>query len=434
MMSPLIRRIAVLCISTTLLYLAFRQLTLGPDFPSPTDTSSSRIKGPIKWKDIPLRYTVASTIALPTGTPTAIPRIQHEFGAETQHNKAERLHRQAAVKEAFLHSWNGYKKYAWLQDEITPVTGGFTNGFGQRGATLVDALDTLAIMGLKEEFEGAVKAVKSIDFTTSAVPHLNVFETTIRHLGGLLSAYDVSEEKHRVLLDKATELGDMLYAAFDTKNRMPIGRWNWEKYVLLYTHQFSTNNFQCCFGPLSRSRRSDAQCRARLIDPRIHAPYPAHRRSKILRRRSAHNRAPDQTPRPHQDPRPLPHLRQPRARRLLRGQNIHNGRHVRLALRVLPKTAPAPQRSRSPVPQFLCQRYKRSKTTLLLPPPQPPERRHPHERLGAHQHRRLCQASPRGPAPCVFHRRHGRARSQDLQPHGRAGHSAEAGRRVYMGV
>jgi mannosyl-oligosaccharide alpha-1,2-mannosidase len=183
----------------------------------------------VKWKNISPRYTIASTILLPTGTPSAIPRIQHEFGAETQHNKAERLQRQAAVKKAFLHSWDGYKKYAWLQDEVTPVTGGFRNGFGQRGATLVDTLDTLAIMGLEEEFEAAVKAVKGIDFTTSAVPRLNVFETTIRYLGGLLSAYDVSQTKHRVLLNKAIELGDMLYAAFDTPNRMPIGRWNWAK-------------------------------------------------------------------------------------------------------------------------------------------------------------------------------------------------------------
>lgn len=230
-MSPLIRRIAVLCISTTLLYLAFRQLTSGGNFPSPTATSSNRVKGPVRWKDIPPRYPVASKIPLPTGTPPVIPRIQHQFGAETQHNKAERLQRQAAVKTAFLRSWNGYKKHAWLQDEVAPVTGGFTNGFGQRGATLVDTLDTLAIMGLGEEFEAAVKAVKSIDFTTSAIPRLNVFETTIRYLGGLLSAYDVSEAKHRILLEKATELGDMLYAAFDTRNRMPITRWDWEKLV-----------------------------------------------------------------------------------------------------------------------------------------------------------------------------------------------------------
>lgn len=171
-------------------------------------------------------------IALPKGTPLSIPKIQHEFGIETEHNKAQRLRRRAAVKDAFLHTWEGYKKYAWLQDEVTPVTGGFKNSFGQRGASLVDALDTLVIMGLEKEFEHAVRAMKKIDFTTAGLQKLNVFETTIRYLGGLLSAYDLSGAKHHVLLDRATQLGDMLYAAFDTPNRMPITRWDWENAAL----------------------------------------------------------------------------------------------------------------------------------------------------------------------------------------------------------
>jgi mannosyl-oligosaccharide alpha-1,2-mannosidase len=186
-------------------------------------------------------------IPFPTNKPSAIPKIQHQFGVETEHNKAERVHRQAAVKEAFLHTWSGYKKYAWLQDEVTPVTGGFKNSFGQRGATLVDALDTLIIMGLKEEFYHAIHAIKKIDFTTAGVARLNVFETTIRYLGGLLSAYDLSHAKHAILLHKATELGDMLYAAFDTSNRMPITRWDWEKWVktIRKAHAY-TDKFQCC--------------------------------------------------------------------------------------------------------------------------------------------------------------------------------------------
>jgi mannosyl-oligosaccharide alpha-1,2-mannosidase len=61
---------------------------------------------------------------------------------------------------------------------------------------------------------------------------VNVFETTIRYLGGLMSAYDLSGQKYSVLLDKATELGEMLYGAFDTPNRMPVTRWNWRKGAL----------------------------------------------------------------------------------------------------------------------------------------------------------------------------------------------------------
>lgn len=230
-MGPPLRRIVVLFVSATLILLAFRQLRSRDEFPSPSYTSSLKIEKPLKWKDLPQRYPVSSMTPLPTGEAVPIPKIQHSFGAETSHNKDQRVQRQRAVKETFLHTWRGYKKHAWLQDEIAPVSGGFKNGFGQRGATLVDTLDTLKIMGLEDDFEEAVKATKKIDFTTSAVTRLNVFETTIRFLGGLLSAYDLSDGKHHSLLVQATDLGDMLYAAFDTPNRMPISRWDWEKCV-----------------------------------------------------------------------------------------------------------------------------------------------------------------------------------------------------------
>jgi mannosyl-oligosaccharide alpha-1,2-mannosidase len=81
-------------------------------------------------------------------------------------------------------------------------------------------------MGLHDDFHDAVKAIKKIDFSTCSLPDLNVFETTIRYLGGLLSAYDLSGGEYPMLIQKATELGDMLYKAFDTPNRMPITRWN----------------------------------------------------------------------------------------------------------------------------------------------------------------------------------------------------------------
>jgi mannosyl-oligosaccharide alpha-1,2-mannosidase len=231
-MGFLVRRLLVASISAVLLILAFRQLSYTDSFPLPTSTSSPFFKGPVKWKDIPLRYPVSSTISLPSGQPSSIPRIQHEFGEPTEHHKAKNKARMNAVKDVFTYSWDGYKKYAWLQDEVMPVTGGFKNSFGARAATLVDTLDTLILMGMDDEFNEALKAIKKTDFSTSMDPVLNVFETTIRYLGGLLSAYDLSEKKHRVLLDKAKQLGDMLYMAFDTPNRLPITRWDWAKYVL----------------------------------------------------------------------------------------------------------------------------------------------------------------------------------------------------------
>jgi hypothetical protein len=50
---------------------------------------------------------------------------------------------------AFRHAWKGYKKYAWGHDHLKPITGTFHDWFNL-GLTIVDALDTIYIMGLKE--------------------------------------------------------------------------------------------------------------------------------------------------------------------------------------------------------------------------------------------------------------------------------------------
>ncbi|KAL8758474.1 MAG: hypothetical protein Q9184_003915 [Pyrenodesmia sp. 2 TL-2023] len=173
-------------------------------------------------------YPVKSFIPLPTGTPIEFPKIQYSFGTESQEAKAEREERLTAVKESFIHSWAGYKKYAWKEDELAPVQGAHSTTFGGWGATLVDSLDSLWMMGLKEDFEEAVKAIEKIDLSTTKLEVLNVFETTIRYLGGFLGAYDISGGKYPVLLDKAKEVGNLLYGSFDTPNRLPVTRWGWE--------------------------------------------------------------------------------------------------------------------------------------------------------------------------------------------------------------
>ena len=179
-----------------------------------------------KW-DFKERYPVQDYIALPTGSSTALSRLQYDFSEESDDAKSTRLERLSAVETAFKRSWDSYKEHAWMKDELSPLTGGSASTFGGWAATLVDTLDSLWIMGMKEEFEEAVNAVKDIDFTISDLETLNVFETTIRYLGGFLGAYDISDGKYGVLLQKAVEVGDLLYCAFDTLKRMPITRWNW---------------------------------------------------------------------------------------------------------------------------------------------------------------------------------------------------------------
>ena len=107
-----------------------------------------------------------------------------------------------------------------MADALKPISGGGETRFCSWAATLVDALDTLWIMELKEEFEEAVNGTVSIDFKHNAETcEVNLFESTIRYLGGMLAAYDLSHESR--LLPKLVELGDLLIRAFNTTNGMP---------------------------------------------------------------------------------------------------------------------------------------------------------------------------------------------------------------------
>ncbi|ESZ91725.1 glycoside hydrolase family 47 protein [Sclerotinia borealis F-4128] len=178
-----------------------------------------------RWSEVPHSFPVTDFIPLPTNPIATIPRIQHQFEKETQAEKAVRLSRLEAVKDNFTHAWNGYTSHAWLKDEVMPLSGGSMDPFGGWAASLVDTLDTLWIMGMHSEFKVAVEAIQTIDFSTCALDQINVFETTIRYLGGFLSAYELSGEKFPVLLQKATEMGEMLYKSFDTPNHLPILRW-----------------------------------------------------------------------------------------------------------------------------------------------------------------------------------------------------------------
>lgn len=125
--------------------------------------------------------------------------------------------RLAAVKAAMKHAWNGYKKYAWGTDELNAVTkeGGYWLGLG---ATIIDSLDTLWIMGMTDEFYEARDWVRD-SFNPRADKDVSFFEATIRILGGLLSAYTLSGDK--ILFDKARILGDGLINAIKPGYALP---------------------------------------------------------------------------------------------------------------------------------------------------------------------------------------------------------------------
>ncbi|KAK7753111.1 hypothetical protein SLS62_004842 [Diatrype stigma] len=186
-----------------------------------------------RWRKLPTRYPVKTLASLPAQrTKVQIPRVQATPQVREDAAAREvRLARLAAVKESFVHSWEGYKSAAWMHDEVQPLTGRFKDPFGGWAATLVDALDTLWIMGLRADFELAVEACGHIDFATTASREINVFETTIRYLGGFLAAYELAGKQHATLLRKSVEVADLLMCAFDTPNRAPVSRWDWRFYT-----------------------------------------------------------------------------------------------------------------------------------------------------------------------------------------------------------
>ena len=179
------------------------------------------------YSDVIIQPTrIATIVTLPTPAKTQLPRVQHDFAAESNHKKGRQQVRLNAVKDAMRHTWSGYSTYAWGKDELAPLTKSYRQTFGGWAATMIDSLDTLWLMDMKLEFEEAVHFVSTIDFSDTKYLPINVFETTIRYLGGLLGAFDVSDAQYPTLLKKAVEVGDMLYGAFSTPNRMPVTRWS----------------------------------------------------------------------------------------------------------------------------------------------------------------------------------------------------------------
>ena len=80
---------------------------------------------------------------------------------------------------AFQHAWSAYRRFAWGNDHLRPISKAGQNWFGL-GLTIVDSLDTMLIMNLKEEYTEARDWVaQKLNFGINK--DVNLFETTIRY-------------------------------------------------------------------------------------------------------------------------------------------------------------------------------------------------------------------------------------------------------------
>ncbi|KAL4921546.1 glycoside hydrolase [Aspergillus aurantiobrunneus] len=149
--------------------------------------------------------------------------------------------RREKVRDAFIVSWDGYEQYAWGFDEYHPVTKKAKHMVrGGMGWLIVDALDTMMIMNLTSRVQHARAWIhNSLQYDQNQ--DVNTFETTIRMLGGLLSAHylsttypelapiaedDIGSAGEDLYIEKATDLAERLLAAFDSGSGVPYSSIN----------------------------------------------------------------------------------------------------------------------------------------------------------------------------------------------------------------
>ena len=188
--------------------------------------------------------------------------------------------RREAVRDAMRHAWLGYKTYAFGDDELMPLSRKGDNSLCHGlGATIVDSLDTLFLMNMTAEFREAkawcaanLRERFDASFENPST-HVSVFETTIRMLGGLLSAHYLSEQGEegggKQFLDLARELGKRLLPAITSpSSAMPFPKIN------LATGAYSSNDW---FGTLSDTRYlAEASEQQQTIAPQPLPPARAH--------------------------------------------------------------------------------------------------------------------------------------------------------------
>lgn len=156
---------------------------------------------------------VSGTVCRKTPPPTPAPPAPPPVSRDTA---------QASVKAAMQHAWSGYATNCFGKDELHPVKGTCGNWLGA-GLTIIDAMSTLHLMGLDAEFDKAAGWVAN-NLKFDYKQQISMFETTIRILGGLMSAFDFTG--NQVFVDKGKELADKMMPVFDTHSGIPWGRVN----------------------------------------------------------------------------------------------------------------------------------------------------------------------------------------------------------------
>uniref|UniRef100_A0A3P9IEQ8 alpha-1,2-Mannosidase n=1 Tax=Oryzias latipes TaxID=8090 RepID=A0A3P9IEQ8_ORYLA len=155
--------------------------------------------------------------------------VAHQFTEEEMSTVRER------IKSMFYHAYNSYLDNAFPYDELRPLTCDGQDTWGSFSLTLIDALDTLLVLGNQTEFQRVASILQdTVDFDIDV--NASVFETNIRVVGGLLSAHLLAGRAGMELepgwpcsgplLRMAAEAARRLIPAFQTPTGMPYGTVN----------------------------------------------------------------------------------------------------------------------------------------------------------------------------------------------------------------
>ncbi|CAR29100.1 hypothetical protein ZYGR_0Z00210 [Zygosaccharomyces rouxii] len=190
-------------------------------------------------------------------------------------NRFELKHYRETVKDLFHFAHENYLQKGYPYDELRPIacipkTRNFedpddeiTNDvLGNFSVTLVDSLTTLAVMNDRPKFAEMVKLIEdtfpnkfNIDST------VQVFETTIRIVGGLISAHlyatdpskkvYLGEEYKGSLLQLAKDMADRLLPSYLTLTGLPVPRINLRsKFDPISVESVSENNVAAMVSPI----------------------------------------------------------------------------------------------------------------------------------------------------------------------------------------
>ncbi|ODH33986.1 hypothetical protein ACO22_03209 [Paracoccidioides brasiliensis] len=181
--------------------------------------------------------------------------VQAAMGREAgeKNGSVDWAERREKVRDALIVSWDDYARHAWGHDIYKPVSKKGENmiwGKAGLGWIIVDTLDTLMIMNLTSRVQNVRRWIHTSLHYNQDHP-VNTFETTIRMLGGLLSAHylsttypnlapiaddDAGSPGEDLYIEKATDLADRLLGAFESPSGIPYASINLNTSVGVKSH------------------------------------------------------------------------------------------------------------------------------------------------------------------------------------------------------